>query len=222
MTFRLPIFPLGVVLFPGALLPLHIFEPRYRRMLAACVAGDERFGLALPGIAHEAPALGAVGCVAEIRGAQPLPDGRSNIVVQGATRFLVTRYVDDTAPYLVAMVEAFDDREDSTPPAARCAALTDSFAHYLPALRELNDLEPDSRTLPTNPAALSFHVAAALDCGAPEKQALLEIRSTAERVDLLLQMLPPLSSAIDAGLRTRKKAYSNGKAHHPPDLAGGS
>jgi len=220
MTFRLPIFPLGVVLFPGALLPLHIFEPRYRRMLADCIAGDERFGLALPGIAHEAPSLGAVGCVAEIRGAQSLADGRSNIVVQGTTRFLVTRYLDDPAPYLVAMVEAFEDREDSIPPADKCTALADSFAHYLPALRELNDLEPDNRTLPTEAAALSFHVAAALDTGAAEKQALLEIRSTAERVDLLLEMLPPLSSAIDAGLRTRKKAHGNGKGHHPPDLAG--
>ncbi len=220
MTFRLPIFPLGVVLFPGALLPLHIFEPRYRRMLVDCLAGGERFGLALPGIAHEAPALGAVGCVAEIRGTQALADGRSNIVVQGTTRFLVTRYLDDPAPYLVAMVEAFEDREDSTPPAARCTALAEAFTHYLPALRELNDLEPDTRTLPTDPTALSFHVAAALDTGAPEKQALLEIRSTAERVDLLLKMLPPLSSAIDAGLRTRKKAHSNGKGHHPLDLAG--
>ena len=219
MTFRLPIFPLGVVLFPGALLPLHIFEPRYRRMLADCIAGDERFGMALPGIAHEAPALGAVGCVAGIRGAQSLADGRSNIVVQGTTRFLVTRYLEDTAPYLVAMVEAFDDRDNSTPPAARCTALADAFAHYLPALRELNDLEPDSRAIPTDPAALSFHVAAALDCGAPEKQALLEIRSTAERVELLLEMLPPLSSAIDAGLRTRRKSHTNGKGHHPPDLA---
>ena len=117
------------------------------------------------------------------------------------------------------MVEAFEDREGSTPPAEKCTALADSFAHYLPALRELNDLEPDNRTLPTEPGALSFHVAAALDTGAAEKQALLEIRSTAERVDLLLEILPPLSSAIDAGLRTRKKAHSNGKGHHPPDLA---
>ena len=51
------------------------------------------------------------GCVAEIRGAQSLADGRSNIVVQGTTRFLVTRYLDDPAPYLVAMVEAFEDRD---------------------------------------------------------------------------------------------------------------
>lgn len=220
MTFRLPIFPLGVVLFPGALIPLHIFEPRYRRMLVDCMEGDERFGLALPGIAHEAPALGAVGCVAEIRGTQALADGRSNIVVQGTTRFLVTRYLDDDAPYLVAMVEAFEDRENSTPSAVRCIALADAFTHYLPALRELNDLEPDTRTLPTDPTALSFHVAAALDTGAAEKQALLEIRSTAERVDLLLQMLPPLSNAIDAGLRTRRKSHSNGKGHHTPDLGG--
>jgi Lon protease-like protein len=210
----------NVTLFPQALLPLYIFEPRYRRMLADCATGDQRFGLALPGIAHEAPALGAVGCVAEIRGTQAMPDGRSNIVVQGATRFLLTRYLEDPAPYLVAMVEAFDDREGSAPSGASCTALSEAFMHYLPALRELNDLEPDTRALPTDPTALSFHVSASLDVGAAEKQALLEIRSTAERVELLLEMLGPLSSAIDAGLRTRRKAHSNGKSHHPPEWAG--
>ena len=222
MTFRLPIFPLGVVLFPGALLPLHIFEPRYRRMLADCLEGDHRFGLALPGVAHEAPNVGAVGCVAEVRGTQALPDGRSNIVVQGTTRFLVTRYLEDPAPYLVAMVEAFGDREDSLPSPATVTALADAYAHYLPALRELNDLEPDSRALPADPVALSFHVAAGLDVGANEKQALLELRSTGDRMEQLLTMIPPLARAVEAGLRTRRKAHGNGKAHHHPDLTGGS
>jgi Lon protease-like protein len=65
MSLRLPLFPLGVVLFPGVLLPLHIFEPRYRRLIEDIVAGDRRFGLLLPGIGREAPPAGAVGTVAE-------------------------------------------------------------------------------------------------------------------------------------------------------------
>ena len=55
MPLRLPIFPLGVVLFPGTPLPLHIFEPRYRRMLADCLAGDRRFGITPTGATHELP-----------------------------------------------------------------------------------------------------------------------------------------------------------------------
>jgi len=67
MSLRLPLFPLGIVLFPGGLLPLHIFEPRYRRLLDDIVEGDRRFGLVLPGIGREAPAVGAVGTIAELR-----------------------------------------------------------------------------------------------------------------------------------------------------------
>jgi Lon protease-like protein len=220
MTLRLPLFPLGVVLFPGALLPLHIFEPRYRRMLSDCLARGTPFGLALPGVSHEAPSPGAIGCTAEIRGAHALPDGRSNIIVQGGSRFLITRYVDDPAPYLVAMVEQFADRDDTAPTTAQCEALALGFARYAPALRELNDLESDQRALPTAATDLSFHVAAALDCGPGEKQQLLEIRSTVERIDRLLELLPPLTSEIEAGLRTRRRAPTNGRGHHHPDLQG--
>ena len=87
---RLPVFPLAVVLFPGTPLPLHIFEPRYRRMLADCLAGDRRFGITPPGQAGEAPDPGMVGCIAEVRVNQQLPDGRSNIVVLGGERFVVS------------------------------------------------------------------------------------------------------------------------------------
>ena len=89
MPFRLPIFPLGVVLFPGTPLPLHIFEPRYRQMLADCLAGDRRFGITPAGTDDELPEPGTVGCIAEVRVNQELPDGRSNIVVLGGERFVL-------------------------------------------------------------------------------------------------------------------------------------
>ncbi len=220
MSVRLPLFPLGVVLFPNALLPLHIFEPRYRRLLADCLGGDGRFGLVPPGIGREAPPAGTVGCVAEVRGAQPLPDGRSNIVVQGGRRFMVTRYVDDPAPYLVAMVDEFDERDGTAPEALESARLTELFQRYQPALRELHDLEPDDRPLPLDPAELTFHVAAALEVDAAEKQRLLELRDTAERTRRLLELLPGLAATVEAGLRTRRRARSNGKGPHRPDLLG--
>src|ERR1041385_8074805 len=87
MPFRLPLFPLKIVLFPGALRPLHIFEPRYRRLLTDVWAGDHRFGLLPPGEHGGLPAPGTIGCVALVRAVPPLGDGRSNIVVSGVCRF---------------------------------------------------------------------------------------------------------------------------------------
>ena len=101
MPSRLPLFPLDVVLFPGELLPLHIFEPRYRRMLADCLEGDQQFGLT----AASAPGPGSIGCVARIRAAEPLADGRSNIVVVGGRRFGVRALLAEDTPYLVAAIE---------------------------------------------------------------------------------------------------------------------
>src|SRR5258705_13557132 len=94
MARELPIFPLPLVLFPGARQPLHIFEPRYRQMLADCLAGDQRFGMTYtareegpPSQGAEAPLPGGVGCVAGIRSSQQLPDGRANILPEGDQRF---------------------------------------------------------------------------------------------------------------------------------------
>src|SRR6266849_10942666 len=99
MARELPIFPLPIVLFPGAPQPLHIFEPRYRQLVHDCLAGDRRFGVAYaapdpapgtpgtPGM--PAPGPGDVGCVAVIRSTQPLPDGRSNVLTVGERRFVL-------------------------------------------------------------------------------------------------------------------------------------
>ena len=104
MPTRLPVFPLSVVLFPGTPLPLHIFEPRYRQMLADCLADDRRFGITPAGADGEAPDPGMVGCTAEVRVNQELPDGRSNIVVLGGDRFVVARVLEEPLPYHVASV----------------------------------------------------------------------------------------------------------------------
>ena len=92
---RLPLFVLPTVLFPGALLPLHVFEPRYRQMAARCLETDKRFGVLYHDGERWGPfALreGGIGCVAEIVRFQPLPDGRSLLLTQGLERF---RIVDE-------------------------------------------------------------------------------------------------------------------------------
>lgn len=221
MTQRLPLFPLGVVLFPGALIPLHIFEPRYRRLLADVLAGDGRFGLLPPGPHGDAPPPGTVGCVAEVRGAQALEDGRSNIVVEGSARFMVQRYLDEATPYLLAMVDPFADRPGSAPAADAVASLTDAFARYRPAFHAVHDRFPDEGPLPDDAEALTFRVAAALDLERAERQRLLEERDTGARLRRLLDLLGPRTADLEAGARTRTRAASNGKGHVTPGLLDG-
>lgn len=217
MPFRLPIFPLAVALFPGNPLPLHIFEPRYRRMLADCLAGDRRFGITPQPDNSDPPGAGAVGCVAEVRVNQELPDGRSNIVVVGGDRFRVAYLLEAPEPYLVAMVQTFEDEPGTQPPPEETEALRGLALQYLAGLRELNDETPDEVVLPEDPLTLSFHVAGSVACDLGIKQRLLAERSTARRVQALLLLLPVLTSAIESGITVHRQAHSNGKGGTMPD-----
>src|SRR2546426_1423516 len=107
MARELPIFPLPIVLFPGAPQPLHIFEPRYRQLLADCLATDRRFGVAYVPAERDAggeslPRPGDVGGVALIRNTQGLPDGRSNILTVGERRVGLVDWGSSGRPHPVA------------------------------------------------------------------------------------------------------------------------
>jgi len=94
---ELPLFPLPVVLFPGVPLPLHIFEPRYRKMLVDIRAGDNLFGLSFfdaDSSDRDFPPAGHIGCVAEVTETQALPDGRSNVLAVGVVRYQVEEYIE--------------------------------------------------------------------------------------------------------------------------------
>lgn len=199
-------------------MPLHIFEPRYKRMLADCLAGDRRFGITPVPSARETPAPGTVGCIAEVRVNQELPDGRSNIVVLGGSRFILSRLLDESVPYLVAMVQTFDDEPDTRPSADDTASLGTLFTHYFAVLRQLNDAEPGEPELPEDPLTLSFQVAGAVDCDLGVKQRLLVERSTARRVKALLLLLPVLTSGVETALVVHRRAHSNGKGGSAPDV----
>ena len=190
MPLRLPIFPLSVVLFPGTPLPLHIFEPRYRQMLADCVAGDRRFGITPTGKDDGMPDPGTVGCIAEVRVNQELPDGRSNIIVFGGERFMLTGAGGRATPtssrsWTPSRTRRRTRRRTSTPGA--CA----SCSPLLRAARHANDVEPEDPQ-PARPIALdlSFQIAATLDTDPEVKQRLLGVRSTARRVQALLHADP--------------------------------
>src|SRR3981081_1248641 len=115
---ELPVFPLPVVLFPGMPMPLHIFEPRYRKMLADIRAGDNLFGLSYfdPDAAdQDVPPAGHIGCVAEVTETQALPDGRSNVLAVGVVRYQVEDYVARGDSYLVVRASYFveDEKENA-------------------------------------------------------------------------------------------------------------
>jgi len=218
MPFRLPIFPLSVVLFPGNPLPLHIFEPRYQRMLADCLAGDRRFGIT-PAL-DDAPPPGpdTVGCVAEIRVNQELPDGRSNIVVVGGSRFVLGHLLEESSPYLIAMVQSFDDDTGTEPAVDEIESLRQLSHRYLTGLRELNDAPPEEPAFPEDALSLSFHMAGSIECDLGVKQRLLAERSTARRVRALILLLPVLASGIEDGIKVHRHAHTNGKGGIIPDV----
>lgn len=183
-------------------------------MLADCMEGDERFGVLPISTEGGTPPLGSVGCVAHIHASQLLPDGRSNIVVVGETRFVVDQYLDESLPYAVGMVTEFDDHDQGQATAEQATELIRLSREYLESLHVLNDSTPDELEFPDDARALSFQISAALELDGAIKQRLLSIRSTAERIRILLRLLPSMlrDLAVRAGIHER--ARTNGKGPH--------
>ena len=210
---ELPLFPLPVVLFPGVPLPLHVFEERYRRLLADVRVSNNLFGVSFFAEGEgERPAVGHVGCVAEVVEVQPLEDGRSNILTVGVVRYRVADYVESGEPYLVARVEFFEDEPEDEALLARGAAeVTEVFGRIARAVRTLND---DRAALPElsteEPERLSFLVAAAMEMDNELKQELLELRSGAERLARLSRLLTQVVSGYEERASMHKLAKSNG------------
>src|SRR3977135_2674399 len=178
MARELPIFPLPIVLFPGAPQPLHIFEPRYRPLLQDCLPAARPVGITYVGPdptpgADPAPSAGDVGCVALIRSNQPLPDGRSNVLTVGERRFVLRCWISRTHTHRVAEIEEFDDDPtDAAEVSTLAADVRDGFGRLARALGVLTEREDQEIELPSDPQLLSFQVAASLDLEKPAKNAL--------------------------------------------------
>jgi ATP-dependent Lon protease len=212
---ELPIFPLPVVLFPGMPMPLHIFEPRYRKMLADIRAGDNLFGLSYfdtDSSDKDMPPAGHIGCVAEVTETQALPDGRSNVLAVGVVRYQVESYVERGDSYLVVHANYFeDDEEDNAALTAKAREVTAMFMRVANAIRVIND---ERGNLPdisdTEPQKLSFLVAAALEIELETKQELLEMRSTSERLSRLRDVLARVVKGYEERGRLHSIAKGNG------------
>jgi Lon protease-like protein len=201
------------VLFPRAPLPLHIFEPRYRRLLSDCLAGDREFGIVCrpEDTAELDIAPGTAGCIARIEGAEELPDGRSNIVVVGRDRFTLERLLADHAPYHVGEVSKLND--DPEPPGAlrdladRVRAVFSRVGH---AARRIADDTAPIPDLPADPGDLSFAVAQHIDLGLGTRQQLLASRSASDRLRQLDQLLSPVVESVEHRASIHDRARSNG------------
>jgi Lon protease-like protein len=221
-VLELPLFPLPVVLFPGMPMPLHIFEPRYRQMLADIRVSDNLFGLSYferDSAEGDAPLPGHVGCIAEVTEVQPLPDGRSNILTMGLVRYRLESYVERGDPYLVGKVHLFEDTaEDEELLARRAGEVSELFVRIARAVRTLNDERASLPELPeTDPERLSFLVAGAMDLEAEAKQEMLELRYASERLKRLRELLSRAVSGYEERARVHLIAKRNGHTGKQPE-----
>jgi Lon protease-like protein len=185
------IFPLGTVLFPYALLPLHVFEPRYRVMMRHVLAGDREFGVVLIERGSEVGGGDArfdIGTVARVVQAAELPDGRYAVSTVGLRRLRVRRWLEDD-PYPRAEIETLDE-----PPASPAAALArDRVAALITQLaglaRRIDARVGDPPVLDADPVRASYEAAAVAPIGPLDALKLLASDDAAVRLELLATML---------------------------------
>jgi ATP-dependent Lon protease len=212
---QLPIFPLNTVLFPGAILPLHIFEERYKKMIEYAVDNGNLFGLSYrsnAAIGRETPPeVGSVGCVAQINALMPLESGRMNIVSSGLVRYRVIGFRQQL-PFLIARTEAFgDDPESDTEMDRAFSDVEDLCRQFLEAARALDEnTAPASNELPEDPESLSLLMSSVLPIENESKQTLLESTSTTFRLAKLKQLLTSALAVYNQRIRIQEIARSNG------------
>jgi Lon protease-like protein len=199
-TEGFPLFPLRLVALPTELVPLHIFEERYKAMVARCLEEPTEFGILC--VADDG--LKEVGCACEVAEVlETFEDGRVNLVARGTRAFRVTARQEDL-PYPAGTVEFLSDDED----AADAELLAEVQEVYVELVRQATDREPD----PLEIAAMgAYEMAATVEFGLDAKQNLLELRSEPARLRLLLRLLRGALRRLEYVERAQARARSNGK-----------
>jgi Lon protease-like protein len=220
---QLPLFPLPLVLLPNELVPLHIFEDRYRKMLTDVQATRNLFGITLfePTESFiDKPPAGTVGCVAELRDVDTLPDGRSNILALGVVRYRLVDYIDAGEPYLIGDVEFFEDDEEDV---AILGPLSDDVFELFKRMAAAAFKMGGSRgRFPeiqrTDPEALSFLITAAFNLENENKYALLAMTSSIERLTKLKEILARTVDRMEENADIQSVARLNGHSKKKIDL----
>jgi Lon protease-like protein len=203
---RFPLFPLGIVLLPSEVVPLHIFEERFKLMIGECLETQGEFGI----VWLSDDGLREIGCTARVSQVlKELEDGRMNILVAGGRPFRLLRRIDDM-PYPAGDVEMLEDADSSSEDAEAALVELASEAHerYADLVEQVTDERPSPDDLEDLDA---YGMAATIEFDAAPKQELLELRSERERLaqvrDLFVSTMKRISEAEEAG----ELARSNGR-----------
>jgi len=195
-----PLFPLGIVALPEELIPLHIFEERYKTMMNECLRDEKEFGI----VWLSDDGLRDTGCACEIeRVLERMEDGRMNVVVRGTRPFRVVERQGDLA-YPAGVVEFLEDRPEELDPELQTRA-QDSYAELV---RRATDAEPEDTDLAELDA---YGMAATVDFGPDAKQGLLDLRSENARLRLVSRLFQAAAKRLDLVERAQERARSNGK-----------
>jgi Lon protease-like protein len=197
---RFPLFPLGLVLIPHELVPLHIFEERYKLMIGECLEHEREFGIVW--LADDG--LKEIGCSARVsRVLERFDDGRMNVLVEGSSPFRLLRRIDDL-PYPAGDVEVLEDADDA---AADPAAAEAARRRYADLVAEVTDERPEPDALAKLDA---YGMAATLDVALEAKQMLLELRSERGRLEQLEGLFGEALARIRHAERAAERARGNG------------
>jgi Lon protease-like protein len=195
-----PLFPLGIVALPSELVPLHIFEERYKTMIGECLDADSEFGI----VWMSDDELKAIGCACEVTEVlERTEDGRMNILTRGTRPFRVLERQDEL-PYPAGAVQFLEDRDEPVDQEALDAA----HAVYADLVEQATDKRPQEAELATMGA---YEMAATVDFGAEAKQGLLDLRSETARLRLLVRLFRAAAKRLALVERAQARARSNGK-----------
>jgi len=195
-----PLFPLGIVALPGELVPLHIFEERYKTMMNECLSEEKEFGI----VWLSDDGLRETGCACAIeRVLERMEDGRMNILTRGTRPFRVVERQSELA-YPAGVVEFLEDRDE---PVEQELA-EQAHQAYADLVRRATDNEPEADALAEMGA---YAMAATVDFGPDAKQGLLDLRSENARLRLVTRLFHAATKRLDLIDRAQERAQSNGK-----------
>ena len=197
-----PLFPLGLVALPSELIPLHIFEERYKTMMARVLEEEGEFGIVW--VADDG--LRPVGCACEVAEVlERMPDGRINLVARGTRVFRIEARQEELA-YPAGTVEFLDDRDEPVDP----DVAADAHTVYADLVEQATDRTPDPEEVERMSA---YEMAATVELGMDAKQGLLDLRSESARLKLVTRLLRGAIKRLDYIERAQARARSNGKVH---------
>jgi Lon protease-like protein len=195
-----PLFPLGLVALPGELIPLHIFEERYKTMMNECLRDEREFGIVW--LADDG--LREIGCACEIQQVlEQMDDGRMNLLTRGTRPFRVVQRQSDLA-YPAGVIEFVADRDEELDP----DLLDTAHQAYAELVKRATDREPENADLS---GMTAYAMAATVDFGLDAKQGLLDLRSENARLRLVTRLFRAALKRLDFVDRAQARARSNGK-----------